>query len=305
MVDICDCDVKDKEKLVLFRIRRREWQRWLLKGSEYSISNEIYHMLWNDTVFRTFNEARKLGEKNTSNKMGFNGPLIRLLDEGFLISQVMRIRRLTDPGFFDPKRAVISLARLVKDIGDSRDLLTRENYICHDGTPYDGVPGGERDIEWFHWDRRQKIFDKLSDVTGKNRSRADLISNSIIKSLEKDLKTCADFRTYSNKFVAHAADPKSMKQLPKRVKTITLKKLDQSSKAIIRLGSFIGAVILYEYDMGGVPTPQYNVFENLDKPMVAATDIDKLQNFWDKRVKEVSKWDERLWPKAQQQSKSG
>ena len=59
IIDICECDVSDKELLALFRLKRDEWKRCLIDDS-YSVSQQISHLLWNDTVFRTFNEARKI-----------------------------------------------------------------------------------------------------------------------------------------------------------------------------------------------------------------------------------------------------
>jgi hypothetical protein len=37
----------------------------------------------------------------------------------------------------DTPKERLSLPRLVKDLERNRDLFTRENYICHDGLPYD------------------------------------------------------------------------------------------------------------------------------------------------------------------------
>ncbi len=128
MIDICDCDVKEKEKLALFRLKRSEWVQCLIKDT-FSISKQISNMLWNDMVFRTINEARKLTAKEGSKEIGFNGPLLELFDQGYVTTRVMAIRRLTDPTFYDPKRAVISLPRLVDDMRQYGDLITRENHM--------------------------------------------------------------------------------------------------------------------------------------------------------------------------------
>lgn len=96
MIDICNCDVEDKETLALFRIKRDEWKKCLIDDT-LSISKQITHMFWKDAIFRTFNQARKLTHERKSGELGFNGPILELLDEGFAVSQVMAIRRLTDP----------------------------------------------------------------------------------------------------------------------------------------------------------------------------------------------------------------
>jgi len=123
IIDICECDVEDKESLALFRLKRDEWKRCFI-DDHYSVVKQIEHLLWNDTVFRTFNEARKLSLEEKNDDIGLNNPVINLLDEGFVASQVMAIRRLSDPNFYDPKKAVISLRRVIDDIGDSFNIFT-------------------------------------------------------------------------------------------------------------------------------------------------------------------------------------
>jgi len=189
MIDICDCDVKEKEKLALFRLKRSEWVQCLIKDT-FSISKQISNMLWNDTVFRTINEARKLTAKEGSKEIGFNGPLLELFDQGYVTTQVMAIRRLTDPTFYDPKRAVISLPRLVDDMRQYGDLITRENYICFDGLAFEGVTHEKEGINWMHWNRMHENFDKLSGVSKTKRQRTDKIHPNIfnpLKNLDKPM----------------------------------------------------------------------------------------------------------------------
>jgi len=85
MINICDCDVHDKEALAIFRTKRANWNNWLFKDS-LSVSNQIRYMLWKDAIFRTFNEARRLTINRESKSLGFNGPLLHLLDEDFIVS---------------------------------------------------------------------------------------------------------------------------------------------------------------------------------------------------------------------------
>ena len=295
IIDICECDVEDKESLALFRIKRAEWKRCLIDDS-YSISKQISHFLWNDVVFRTFNEARTLSIENGNDDTGLNGPVINMMDEGFVVSQVMAIRRLSDPNFYDPQKAVISLRRTIDDIGNNLDVFTRENYICFDGTKYEGLSHHKDGINWIHWDRKQKNFDRLSGVSMQERSRKEKIDSKIISSLISKLNSCKDLRTYANKFIAHTSDHPGKSKLTDRQKRITLNKLDEAYKAIIKCGSFLGAVVLYEHSLGGIPVPQYNQFMNLDKPVIRTKDISKLADYWRDREKEVNSWDHDIWP---------
>jgi hypothetical protein len=57
------CDVTDKEALESFRLKREEWL-YLMEGDpDHAVWKQINAMLWNDAVFRTVNEARRLGRR--------------------------------------------------------------------------------------------------------------------------------------------------------------------------------------------------------------------------------------------------
>jgi len=293
IIDICECDVEDKESLALFRLKRDEWKRCFI-DDHYSVVKQIEHLLWNDTVFRTFNEARKLSLEEKNDDIGLNNPVINLLDEGFVASQVMAIRRLSDPNFYDPKKAVISLRRVIDDIGDSFNIFTRENYICFDGTAYEGLSHETDGMNWWHWDKKHNNFDRLSGVSSSQRSRNDKLDNKIISLLKSELNACKDIRTYANKFIAHTSDNSGKAKLTDRQKSITLNKLDEAYKSIVKSGSFVGAVVLYKYTAGGISVPQYDQFKNLDKPVCKTKDLSKLRTFWRDRDKEVASWDQEL-----------
>jgi len=295
MINICDCDVQDKEALAIFRAKRAIWNNWLFEDS-LSISNQITHMLWKDAIYRTFNEARRLTINRESESLGFNGPLLHLLDEGFLVSQVMAIRRLTDRNFYDPKKGVLSVPRLIDDMSANIDIFKRENYVSYDGSKYEGLSLETDGIDkWMPWKKKHENFDKLSKVSPQNRLRVDRVNKSVFIKLNKELKICENLRTYANKFIAHASDPIGRLKLTEKQKEVKLDKLDQCYKAIIRVSSFIGVIVLYEHTLGRVPIPQYNHLENIEKPMVSQDDLENLHNYWDERVEEVVRWNQNIW----------
>ena len=295
MINICDCDVQDKEALAIFRAKRANWNNWLFE-ERLSISNQITHMLWNDAIYRTFNEARRLTINRESESLGFNGPLLHLLDEGFLVSQVMAIRRLTDRNFYDPKKGVLSVLRLIDDMSANIDIFTRENYVSYDGSKYEGLSLEIDGIDkWMPWKNKHENFDTLSNVSPQNRSRADRVNKYVFIKLNKELKICENLRTYANKFIAHTSDTIDRLKLTENQKKVTLDKLDQCYKAIIRVSSFIGVIVLFEHELGRVPTPQYNHLENIEKPMLSQDDLENLHNYWRERVEEVKCWNQNLW----------
>jgi len=291
MVDICKCDVNDKEKLASFRARKNEWTKWFSGRSRHSILQQISNLLWVDTVFRIVNEARKIHEASQSSNTGFNGPLIELFDDGFVVSQTLAIRHLTDPTFYQPNKAVFSLVRLLNDLSQNTNLFTRENYICHDGTPYSGLSEEADGNKWMHFNIKQENFDMLSGVAAINRKRNDKIKSTIISRLSKEIKVCDNIRTYVNKFVAHASAPETRQNLKEEQKNITIERLDECYQAIIRVASFVGGIVLCESSIGGVPVPQYDYLKNLNKPMLLDSDMDRLRSFWVERSKDVSKWE--------------
>lgn len=290
--DICTCDVENKEQLALYRRCRERWSAWLFGEDEHSISQQITSVSWDDAIFRTLNEARRIAVQS---QRGFNADLLCLLDRGFVTTQIMALRRLTDSGVRDPKKEVISLVRLLRDIGANRELLTRENYICFDGTPFQ-APGTETDdLRSFMSDRMHHTFDLLSGTSPGTRSRHDRVKESIIRNVVKSLEICDDFRDYANKFLAHAAAPSAARERVREEFRITLDKFDLAYRAVVQAASFVGLGILYERSLEAVPpTPQYDHLEHLDQPLVLPADYDALQDFWRARVREVETWSENL-----------
>ena len=79
--DLVDCDVRDKEHLALFRAKLREWKKCLNDLQDpHSIFHQITTLMWDDTVWRTFNEARGLSERTQDPSTGLQNTLIDLID---------------------------------------------------------------------------------------------------------------------------------------------------------------------------------------------------------------------------------
>jgi hypothetical protein len=102
---------------------RNRWTSWLDgDGAEYSIWSQIRDMVWRDTVWRTINEARRL----TANGSYFaqNGLVAEFIDLSYVESQALAVGRLVDR-----TKNVVSLWRLVQEIGNKRTTITREAYL--------------------------------------------------------------------------------------------------------------------------------------------------------------------------------
>lgn len=315
---IDQCDILDKEKGKAFRQKRLQWMEWLKGEDPHSISRQIHSMLWDDALFCTVNELRKIAATEPENGVGFNGPVIRLFDAGFATTQATTIRRLIEKPKNSPKWAVISLRRVLKDIEESLDLITRENYVCYDGLPYDydsvhkkwlsllpvtesGVHVGFRPTQgpdaWPMAERVHQNFDILAQVNPKNRKREDRIKFKVLEHLEIQIKKCENIKKYVDKFIAHAAAPETRAGLSNKEKGITLERLETCHKIIYQVASFVLGSLLWEPNLGGLPVPQYDHLKNLDKFWISPENLEKARKKWDEIAKEVPKWDSvSLWP---------
>jgi hypothetical protein len=315
---ISQCDVKDSAKLEIFRRKRREWISWLKSDDPHSIWPQINQLLWDDVLFRTVNDLRREATEHPTEEVAFNGNVLRLLDAGFVTTQATAIRRLTDKPTNDPKKGVLSLRRLIKDIKEHRETITREVYVSYDGLPYD--PDGPRQA-WIEkqikdgaisrvsrlpttgpeaWDAAELVhenFDRLAGVAPDGRTREDLILPKWFEYVESRLKDCDAVRKFIGKFIAHAADPVSRRGLSAEETEITLDRLRHAQKSIYQVAAFIYGRLLWEGSYGAVPIPQYDHLENLDKRWVVPERCGFAHDCWNCHLKVVEEWEqEDLWP---------
>ena len=127
---VTDCDVEDKETLREYRQKRIQWVNWLEHDESHAILPLISKLVWNDVVFRFL---ARVAKQDTSSPLR-NALLAESVIDGYFATQTLAIRRLMDRG---PREDVISLRRLIADVRQHEYLLTRENYVSHDGLPYD------------------------------------------------------------------------------------------------------------------------------------------------------------------------
>ena len=258
-------------------------------------------MLINDMQYRVFRAEsgrHKPGE-------GLAVPLVLYLSNvAYVFSQVFAIRRLVDP-----RTDVISITRLLKELTESRFLMTRENYVSYDGTPYDprswkslDNPGLQFQFDIFgidapgleHWLRsttRHERFDALSGTSPTNRKRTDLIKPKILERLASWVKDSGanKYVTLSHKYFAHAAQVSSInKDLPDE---IDLAEIEQIQRALIRTSKAIFDVILCsEIFSEPVPMLPLGSFGTvwLDGQFVDSTT--RMQKHWDNLAENRNAW---------------
>lgn len=305
------CDIQDKEKGEEFREKRLEWINWLEKDIN-SIFRQITSMVWDYALFRIVNKLREWASKQPDENVSFNNSVLRLFDVGFVTTQAVAIRRL-----IDKRKDVISLYALLEDIEKNIDLLTRENYVCYDGLPYDyesvrqeevgklifkkGVSGvrfvaNEGPEGWAPSERTHKYFDELSGVNPKKQKREkdDQVKIDILKFLEKQINECKEIKNitrYVNKFIAHSATPESRAGLTQEQMEITLNQLEICYKTIWQVAGYISSQLLFESGISGLPTPQFDHLENLDKSWATPAILKKAHEEWRKIEEEIEEWD--------------
>jgi hypothetical protein len=118
---------------------------------------------------------------------------------------------------------------------------------------------------WPAADRAHKAFDILAQVSATNRSREDHIKVVVLENLETEISKCDIIKRYVDKFIAHAAAPETRESLSEEEKSLTIERLEKSQKIIFQVASFICGQLLWQSNIGGLPVPQYNHLENLDK----------------------------------------
>jgi hypothetical protein len=289
MFDLCKADVKDKESLAIFKAKLLKLQEIFTYKTKdvHSIFNQYQEMIWNDTVYRTFDEARRLSEITNSVTTGFPGTLVELIDANFFFSQSMAIRRLTDPHEWRPERAVYSLPSIIKEIISIKEIFTRENYICYKGKPFDSLSLDNRD-KIVH-EIRNKKFDRIT-MENATRSRDDRINVNILKEIEKKLKSFELVRSFTNKYIAHAAAPENRKKIDPELKNLSLQELEDSYKRLAKIGKVIGDILDSNF-LAELAATQIDQLENWDKPLVTKGDKLKLYDYWEGREKMFKEWE--------------
>lgn len=313
--EIDQCDISNHEKLIQFRLKRERWLNQLDGSDFHSIWRQLHELFWNDTVFRVVNQARKIAATNPQPDVGFNAAVSRLFDVGFITTQVTSIRRLTEKKPDDAKKAVISLRSVLDDIQENLKLITRENYVSFDGLPYDPIPlekawlekaaaKKHSTAEWLDtkgpnaWSQSKMVhkhFDELSGTSSFNRNRNDQIQPFIINRLIDKLKSCEDVCKYTDKFIAHGADPNNRTALSDEQKGITLACLDDCYKALYQVAYYTTGALLWKGSYGAVPVPQYDHLENLDKKWISTEALDQAHQTWEERTKEIENWSRGDW----------
>lgn len=287
-------EVIDQTNLDDYHKKRKKWISWYEtgEGEPNSLQDQCFAMLLLEMSFRVVWEEL---EKDPASAL--NTPLVAyLLSSGYFSSQVLATRRL-----LDKSSKVISLRRLIEDIRNNRDLVTREIYVSFDGTAYEPelpeltIPGLQlRDSPFSKWNRsrvRHERFDKLSKVAPENRKRDNKIHESVFSRMDEWINAsgASELVILSHKYLAHAAQKSSITTaLPRE---LSFAKVEGIHKAIVQSMRVIYDIILssstYSEVVPGVPPGFFGKVWNGERLIESTARMNKQ---WDEMAKERNQW---------------
>ena len=300
---------KEVETTPVLTEKRQQWLAVLNGEDQHSIHRQLIRMTWDATVFHVVNEARGMADPSPDGGVQLNGMVHRLFDQGFFISQCVAIRRLVDGYDLDGDRGVYSLIALLEDMERHGHLLTRRNIYDAEELEYDDKAIEQQFSEglYHHYKTgeypddmppnglylqsttRHKHIDQLSGVAESDRSPDDQILPSVFQNLKTRVnEVCDDVARHVNKFIAHASTPESREKVEASGSPITLQHLEDAREALCQITAFLAVYMLGDSSSDFFPIPQYEQFEYIERPLVKAADIIKLERVWNARQSSAS-----------------
>jgi hypothetical protein len=303
-VPVHECDVIAKKTLAQYRDNWMKWISWYRHdpSEPHSIEAQIHRMLFNDITYRATVSVREPVAADVAISAR-SSTLAYLLDQGYLVSQVLSIEKLLDNG-----GGVISLKRLLKDVEKHRKIITREIYVAGDGLPYDyrswgeaidktdpmvqmygiGAPGL---VRFAVSKELHETFDLLSGKQEHERNRNDVIRESIFKALNSwiNCPSAREISTIRNTFIAHAGD--AFRRGSYKFSGVKLSQIDEVQRAIVRVERALTDYVL-SIRMGRevVPIRPLGIFSGLDLPYCSSVAQDSMHRLWDELSAQRNAW---------------
>jgi len=294
-----------------FKAKRQFWIDCLSGGDPHAIRRQLTAMTWDAAAYRVVNEARRLAPPAEDGGVELNGLMHRLIDKCFFESQMLAIRRLTDVYNLKGKKSVYALTALLKDMEENTSLITRAHIFAAEGLAYDDkavyddlqqcraerTMGGEKFwvepnvLAWGQSARRHEQIDRLAGTSEQSRSPGDCVSSDVFVRLQKKLgDATSEVKKCVDKFVAHAATLESRSYARMQDIGLTLNHLWEAHKSLCQVTHFVSVVLLGDSMGPPLPTPQYDQFAYIDRPLVTTEKVAFLEEEWRKYSKETQEW---------------
>lgn len=292
---LAQCDVSDENRKALesYRSKRLLWQSWIDDDEHHAIWQVLQGMVWQDVVFRSLIDLAV----NDSDSALHNSLLTEALLGGHVATQILALRRLIDDG-----STVLSLRRLLKDIKQNASLITRENFVCFDGLPYDCDKVREQELiamaqkggsggfwaertgpkAWSASEALHTQFDLMTDIDPANRRRGDTLPATVFKTVERSLLASGaeELADWSHVYLAHAGSPEARKGIAHL--KVTSEKISQTTRALCRVTEAISLWILGISGRSAavMPVAQFSPFAMLDHPVMKPEARDNAFELW-------------------------
>jgi hypothetical protein len=296
----CDVPPERRSQLESYRAKRKQWLAWLDGDEHHAIWTNLSAMVWTDVSYRTLREA-VIGQQDRSEMSCLHNTLIaEQIIQGYVARQVLGIRRL-----MDKTSGVISLRRLISEMRSNWALFTRENYVCHDGLPYDYEAVAQKEMAarmnqggfwaqttgpgaWATSHMAHQQFDRLAGIDPGQRTREDHLPKSLLGIIDGWLKgSGADqLADWSHQYLAHAGGPDRRKQIEEGL--VTAERISEAIRTLVRATEALSAYLLFAGGrMNGLcPVAQFDQFEHLEKPAMQPDRKGEASAIWDKLHRE-------------------
>ncbi len=301
---INDCEVDDKTTLARYRQKWLEWMSWYGYGSPEpnNIQTQIHRMFFNDLTYRATVSVRSSVGAETDISAR-SATLAYLLDQGYVVSQVLALQRL-----LDDRKDVISVKRLLKNVEKNRALITREVYVAGDGLPYDhsswvnAVDKSDPMIQIYGFDapglhrfaiskHLHETFDLLSGKKPEQRTRFDVIPKSIFRKLDGWISgpSATEIGGLRNNFVAHAAD--SLRLGSAQFNGVSFLQIDELQRNIVRvIHALIDDILSIRIGRSVIPMAPLGIFRGLNLPYSPSDAEANMHQRWNDLSKERNGW---------------
>jgi hypothetical protein len=296
----CDVPPERRSQLESYRAKRRQWLAWLDGDEHHAIWTNLSSMVWTDVSYRTLREI-VVGQEDR-NEIGclHNTLVAEQIIQGYVARQVLGIRRL-----LDKTSGVISLRRLILEMRSKWPLFTRENYVCHDGLPYDydavmlkemAAPVSKGAFwasnsgpdAWAVSQMAHQQFDRLAGIDPGKRTREDRLPKSLLGTIDGwlDGSGADQLADWSHQYLAHAGGPDRRKQIEEGL--VTADRISEAIRTLVRATEAISAYVLFAGGRlnGLVPVAQFDQFEHLEKPAMQPSRKGEASDIWDKLHRE-------------------
>ncbi|MCK4340132.1 MAG: hypothetical protein KAY37_00220 [Phycisphaerae bacterium] len=295
-----------------FNEKHEEWSKAIGGTDRNTIIQQLYRLSWDGAVYRVINTARGLAPPAPDGGVQINPMFHNLLDDCFFMIQAVSIRKLTGKEARKGKRAAYSLRSLVEDMEQNVHLLTRGNLLSLDGFPMDVEPIRQAEQEYIRnkscaghggfvippeldadrIEERHTQIDRLCGVNPSKRMPSDVVRAKLFCKMLERLDETKKIATWVNKFVAHAATPQSRDCVKADDLRLTLGHLWRAHEILCRVASILDVWFLNRHSHMFVPSAAYYKFKHIDRPLVAAEGISKLEDAWRSFEEETRQWGE-------------